>query len=50
MENGSALNELLIENGYARVYEEEEFTKKANYLGLGQKAKANSIGLWISSY
>lgn len=39
------LNEALLENGYARVYE-SEFTQLEKYRGLEAEAQRRSIGVW----
>jgi len=38
--------EILIEQGYARVYTEAEYEKKSEYLEYQKKAIVNSTGLW----
>lgn len=43
--NGT-LNEALVRNGYARVYE-SDFTELNNYKELEKEAKNKNIGLWI---
>ena len=42
-------NARLIEEGYARVYTLETFSKKENYLSLEEKAIEQKIGLWDCS-
>ena len=44
--DGIDFNSLLVENGYARVYTEEPFSKASAYLSLEKSAQQQNIGLW----
>ena len=44
--DGGDFNARLVEQGYARVYEEGESRRKEEYLVLQEKAQAESRGLW----
>ena len=44
--DGIDFNSLLVENGYARVYTEEPFSKATTYLSLEKSAQQKNIGLW----
>jgi micrococcal nuclease len=46
LEDGTDLGGLLISNGMARVYTEEEFSREADYLVLETTARIGEIGLW----
>ncbi len=46
MLNGTDVGVLLIQNGFARVYTEEDFSKKHSYLLHENIAKQNKTGLW----
>ncbi len=44
--NGTDFNELLLKNGYARVYTSEDFSKKEQYVELQNNAINKNKGLW----
>ncbi len=48
--DGEDFNSKLIEEGYARVYEEHESSNKDQYLSLQSKAMSEARGLWECSY
>lgn len=43
---GKDFGSMLVENGYARVYEEGDSTREEGYLQLQLQAKASGLGLW----
>ncbi|HQK55041.1 MAG TPA: thermonuclease family protein [Methanolinea sp.] len=47
--DGSDLGSLLLEGGYARVYTEESFGKKQQYLLLQSEAQSAGAGLWSAA-
>jgi len=44
--DGTDLGSLLLGNGMARVYTEEEFSREADYLVLETTARTGEVGLW----
>ncbi|MCU0632773.1 MAG: thermonuclease family protein [Methanolinea sp.] len=44
--DGTDVGAMLIREGYARIYAEESFGKKASYLPLQRDAQAAGAGLW----
>lgn len=44
--NGTDFNAALIKKGFARVYDQEDFTKKTEYLLLQKNAQNQKLGLW----
>lgn len=44
--DGRMLNELLIKNGYARVYKFFKYKKKKEFISWERSAKLKCIGLW----
>jgi len=49
LKNGTDYNEILLNLGYARVYEEGTCSKESSYLFLQNQAKSNNVGLWNCS-
>ncbi len=45
-ENGAVLNELLLDQGYAKVYMNFDFRYKQRYVRLQTEAQAARRGLW----
>ena len=46
LQNGTDFNKVLLEKGFARVYEDETFEKKGSYLMIQDEAIKYKIGLW----
>lgn len=46
LEDGDDFNRLLVENGFARVYEEGESQRETEYLITQENAVRNRTGLW----
>ena len=49
LKNGTDYNEIMLNHGYARVYEEGTCLKETFYLTLENQAKRKNIGLWNCS-
>lgn len=44
--NSTNINYQLVEQGYARVYTESDFTQKNKFMKAEKQAKQNNVGLW----
>lgn len=46
LEDGRLISEILLENGYATVYEPANFAKKEEFRKLEERAREADLGLW----
>jgi micrococcal nuclease len=44
--DNESFNELLLRNGYARVYRGEDFGQKGDWIELESEAKTRGVGVW----
>ncbi|MDP3881215.1 MAG: thermonuclease family protein [bacterium] len=48
LETGEYISEILIKNGYAKVYQGADFENKGIFTALEQQAKQSKLGLWAA--